>query len=92
MKKFLYSKMIWKGGKLLIKLTVSFIVAFFTSEQIAHNLGQLGLQVDPDTLGLALTGALTSGLEMLANFKKHGGAERVSDDISAVKEKVLPNK
>lgn len=69
-----------KGGRLLIKIIVSFVVAFFTSEQVAHNLEQIGVVVDPDQLGLAIAGALTAFLEMLRNFNKHGGKERVKED------------
>ncbi len=69
-KDFLYSVMLKKGIRVLVKVIVSFII----SVKVASFLQSIGVTVDITTMEAGLTASFASGAEMLRNYlkQKHG--------------------
>jgi len=67
---FLYSIMIKKGVRTLVKVIISFIV----SVKVTSFLQSVGVTVDPVTMEAGLTATIASGIEMARNYlkQKHG--------------------
>ena len=69
-KDFLYSVMLKKGIRVLVKVIVSFII----SVKVASFLQSIGVTVDITTMEAGLTALFASVTEMLRNYlkQKHG--------------------
>lgn len=69
-KDFLYSVMIKKGIRVLVKVVISFILSI----KVAAYLQSIGVTVDIQMMEAGLTASIASGTEMLRNYlkQKHG--------------------
>jgi len=89
-KQFLYSKMILKGGQIAINFIVSTSITFLTMEPVANVLCNFGFcEFDADKFAVTMTGTLMALIAMALNFGKNDGAGRVTEDLAAIKKKLV---